>query len=64
MRRALVLTNESRRHWLRSALPNRRHFFSDLVPEGPVDWRLSLKDIRGVTTFYFATFAAVLAFIV
>ncbi|MDG6079948.1 hypothetical protein E3U23_12185 [Erythrobacter litoralis] len=64
MRRALVLTNEGRRHWLRSSLPSRRKLFSDLLPDGTTDWRLSLSDVRGVTTVYFATFAAVLAFII
>ena len=63
MRRALVLTNESRRHWLRAMLPTRRSFFADLLPEGPIDWKLSTTDMRGVTTTYFATFAAVFAFI-
>jgi len=64
MRRALVLTNEGRRHWLRSSLPNRRKFFSDLLPDGTADWRLTMTDVRGVTNVYFATFAAVLAFII
>ncbi len=64
MRRSLVLTDDGRRHWLRAMIPNRRKFFSDLLPDGPADWRLTGSDVRGVTTAYFATFAAVLAFIV
>ena len=64
MRRSLVLTNDGRRHWLRAMLPNRRNHFSDLVPNGPIDWRLTASDVRGVTTAYFATFAAVMAFII
>lgn len=45
-------------------LPQRRRLFSDLMPVGPADWRLTASDVRGVTTAYFATFAAVLAFII
>ena len=30
----------------------------------PLDWKLTASDVRGVATTYFATFAAVLAFII
>ncbi|WP_394269393.1 hypothetical protein [Qipengyuania sp.] len=63
MRRALVLTNEGRRHWLRTMLPTRRGLFADLANDGPQDWKLTAGDVRGAATTYFATFAAVLAFI-
>jgi hypothetical protein len=64
MRRSLVLTTESARHWLRMMLPHRRAAFADLPGGEPIDWKLSASDIRGVATTYFATVAAVLAFIV
>lgn len=64
MRRALVLTSEASRHWMRVGLPQRRNQFSDLPQSGTIDWRLSASDIRGMATTYFATFAAVLAFII
>ncbi|MBX7502380.1 hypothetical protein K3181_13090 [Qipengyuania sp. YG27] len=72
MRRALVLTNESARHWFRASLPQRRSAFADLPatkaadwPAGAAfDWRLTAADVRGVATTYFATLAAVLAFII
>ncbi|MBX9897636.1 MAG: hypothetical protein K2Y17_07005 [Qipengyuania sp.] len=62
MRRALVLTDESARHPFRAQLPShvRR------IPAGPprtIDWRLTASDVRGFATVYFASFAAVLAFI-
>ena len=63
MRRALVLTNETARHWLRASLPQRRRMFADVPPQDAIDWRLTASDVRGVATTYFATFAAVLAFI-
>lgn len=64
MRRALVLTSESSRHWLRASLPQRRSAFADLPARRTIDWRLTADDVRGVATTYFATVAAVLAFIV
>lgn len=64
MRRALVLTNESARHWFRASLPQRRSAFADLPGSASFDWRLTADDVRGVATTYFATVAAVLAFIV
>ena len=64
MRRALVLSNEASRHWMRRGLPQRRRMFAD-VPQGEVvDWKLTANDVRGVATTYFATVAAVLAFII
>ncbi len=64
MRRALVLTNESARHWFRASLPQRRLAFADVPASGTIDWRLTAADVRGMATTYFATLAAVLAFIV
>lgn len=65
MRRALVLTSEAARHPFRASLPQRRQAFSDLAPpHRTTDWRLTSDDVRGVATTYFATLAAVLAFIV
>lgn len=66
MRRALVLTDESARHWLRAMLPQRRSAFADVpaISAAPIDWRLTAADVRGVASTYFATVAAVLAFIV
>ncbi len=64
MRRALVLTNEAARHPMRAYLPFRRRLFADAPAAAPVDWTLTASDIRGVATTYFATVAAVLAFII
>lgn len=64
MRRALVLTNETARHWFRASLPQRRQMFADLPPSEPISWKLTASDVRGVATTYFATVAAVLAFII
>jgi hypothetical protein len=63
MRRSLVLTDESARHWFRATLPP--HVKRDLIPipaEGL--WRLTLADVRGVASTYLATTAAILAFII
>lgn len=63
MRRSLVLTDESARHPFRAILPAQSR-------RGPADpnttayWRLTATDIRGFATVYFASFAAVLAFII
>ncbi len=63
MRRALVLTDESARHPLRASLP--AQFRREPVAERrTTDWRLTASDVRGFATVYFASFAAVLAFIV
>ena len=64
MRRSLVLSTESRRHWFRASLPQRRRAFADIAPVAPVAWRLTAQDVRGAASTYFATLAAVLAFIV
>ena len=64
MRRALVLMSEGSRHWFRASLPQRRAAFADIPANTPIDWRLTADDVRGVATTYFATVAAVLAFIV
>ena len=63
MRRALVLTDESARHPFRAQLPGhaRREPAATLRT---TDWRLTATDVRGFATVYFASFAAVLAFIV
>lgn len=63
MRRSLVLTDESARHWLRVSLPP--HVKRDLIPIPAEDlWRLTLADVRGVASTYVAATAAILAFIV
>lgn len=64
MRRALVLTDESARHHFRAALP--RHVRREPVADAPriTDWRLTASDVRGFASVYFASFAAVLAFII
>lgn len=49
---------------MRVSLPVRRRMFADVPQEAPVDWKLTASDVRGVATTYFATFAAVLAFII
>lgn len=62
MRRSLVLTDETARHWLRASLPP--HVKRDLIPIPAEDlWRLTLADVRGVASTYVATTAAILAFI-
>ncbi len=42
----------------------RREAFADLPAKEPTDWRITATDMRGVATTYFATLAAVFAFIV
>jgi len=48
---------------MRMMLPYRRAAFADVPGSEVIDWKLSASDIRGVATTYFATVAAVLAFI-
>ena len=63
MRRSLVLTDESARHWFRRSLPP--HVRADLIPipaEGL--WRLTMEDVRGFASTYVAATAALLAFII
>lgn len=63
MRRALVLTDETARHPFRAQLP--AHVRREPVtPRQRYDWRLTASDMRGFATAYFASFAAVLAFII
>ena len=62
MRRALVLTDESARHPFRASLPAQLRREQVYAPR-TVDWRLTASDVRGFATTYFASFAAVLAFI-
>ena len=64
MRRSLVLSSEGARHWMRTLIPHRRALFADLAQPSSFDWRLTASDVRGVATTYFASLAAVLAFIV
>ena len=64
MRRALVLTNEAARHPFRASLPQRRSAFADVSASGGGGWQVTRDDMRGVATTYFATVAAVLAYIV
>ena len=77
MRRALVLTDESARHPLRALIPavNRRTAISGRTPLGraPIadtiqdkaasGWRITRDDVRGFANAYFATFAAVMVFL-
>ncbi len=62
-RRALVLTDESARHNYRASLPP--HVKADLL-DIPAErlWRLTTDDVRGFASVYFATTAAILAFII
>jgi hypothetical protein len=63
MRRNLVLTDETARHWFRASLPP--HIKRDLIPI-PAEslWRLTMADVRGVASTYVALTLAVFAFIV
>jgi hypothetical protein len=62
MRRSLVLTDESARHWFRRSLPP--HIKTDLIPI-PAEslWRLTVEDVRGFASVYLAATAAIFAFI-
>jgi hypothetical protein len=63
MRRSLVLTEETARHWFRMSLPP--HVKRDLIPI-PAEslWRLTMEDVRGVASTYVAVTLAVFAFII
>jgi putative SOS response-associated peptidase YedK len=62
MRRSLVLTDETARHWLRASLPP--HVKRDLIPiPAETLWRLTLEDVRGFANTYVALTLAILAFI-
>lgn len=62
MRRSLVLTDESARHWFRASLPP--HVKRDLIPiPAEALWRLTMADVRGVASTYIAATAAILVFI-
>ncbi len=62
MRRSLVLTDESARHWFRKSLPP--HVKRDLIPiPAEALWRLTMEDVRGVASTYVAATAAILVFI-
>lgn len=63
MRRALVLTDEGARHPFRASLPACRRKPPATSEHRTTDWRLSATDVHGFATAYFASFAAVLAFI-
>ncbi len=62
MRRNLVLTDETARHWFRRSLPP--HVKADLFPI-PAEslWRLTAEDVRGFASVYLAATAAIFAFI-
>lgn len=63
MRRALVLTDESARHPFRASLrAGARN--EPVCAHRTTDWRLTASDVKGFATAYFASFAAVLAFII
>ncbi|MDP4604698.1 MAG: hypothetical protein NWS68_00925 [Erythrobacter sp.] len=62
MRRNLVLTDESARHWFRASLPP--NVKRDLIPiPAEALWRLTMADVRGVASTYIAATAAILVFI-
>jgi hypothetical protein len=62
MRRSLVLTDDSARHWFRASLPP--HVKRDLIPiPAEALWRLTMADVRGVASTYIAATAAILVFI-
>jgi hypothetical protein len=63
MRRSLVLTDESARHWFRKSLPP--HVKGDIFPI-PAEslWRVTMEDVRGVASTYVAVTLAVFAFII
>lgn len=62
MRRSLVLTDESARHWFRASLPP--HVKRNLIPiPAEALWRLTMDDVRGVASTYVAATAAILVFI-
>lgn len=62
MRRSLVLTNESARHPLRSLIPMvKRPGFLPNVKRAT--WDITKDDVRGFANAYFATFAAVMVFL-
>jgi hypothetical protein len=62
MRRSLVLTDETARHWFRASLPP--HVKRDLIPiPAEALWRLTMADVRGVASTYVAATAAILVFI-
>ncbi|MEO1967584.1 MAG: hypothetical protein ABGW87_02580 [Sphingomonadaceae bacterium] len=63
MRRSLVLTDEAARHPFRARLPQHVRTGPLASFSMPSNWRLTAGDVRGFATAYFATFAAVLAFI-
>lgn len=63
MRRSLVLTDESARHWFRRRLSP--HVKRDLIPiPAEALWRLTVDDVRGVASTYVASTLAILAFII
>jgi len=61
-RRALVLSDESAQHPFRAALAPHVTAIETEEP-APSLWRLTADDVRGFASVYFATFAAVLVFI-
>jgi hypothetical protein len=62
MRRSLVLTDETARHWFRASLPP--HVKRDLIPiPAEALWRLTIEDVRGVASTYLAATAAILVFV-
>ncbi|MDY7096902.1 MAG: hypothetical protein SXU28_02065 [Pseudomonadota bacterium] len=62
-RRSLVLTDESAGHSFRASLPP--HVKRDLhdIPAESL-WRLTMEDVRGFASVYFAATVAILAFII
>ena len=63
MRRNLVLTDESARHWFRASLPPHVKRNLVLIPAEAL-WRLTVQDVRGAASTYVALTLAIFAFIV
>jgi hypothetical protein len=64
MRRALVLTDETRRHPLRASLPPESLRVENVETDRPPYWRLALtgRDWRDICATYCAGFTAVTIF--
>ncbi len=62
MRRSLVLTEETARHWFRAILPPRVKAELFDIPAESI-WRLTAADVRGFASTYVAATAAILVFL-
>ena len=64
MRRSLVLSTEGALHKMRTLQPDYREAVVKLAHGRNSSLTITRKDARGFATAYFATFAAVLAFLI